>query len=270
MNFIKLFLKKIVNLVVLKQIIIFLLRQKLIARRFKNLIEFKDFHFIYKSKIKIFNTLKDAVSRDLTIFGIPKKEQDIFSRFVQEIINVNSFLDIGAGIGLYSLFAIENNQSIKTLSIEPNPEVFKVLEKNLNSISQLNTNNKTLNKAVSNVNRGLEFYIPTGDDFSYGTSNKHLLEEKGVSYKSIIVETSDLSEFSYEFYEIIKIDVEGSELEVLMVIKEQLSHCKFLFIEILDINKNKAISFLGNYGLKPIVESEEEVGNFIFRKQVSE
>jgi FkbM family methyltransferase len=270
MNYIKLFLKKIVNLVLLKQIIIFLLRQKLIARRFKNLIEFKGFHFIYKSKIKIFNTFKDAVSRDLTIFGIPKKEQKIFSRFVQEIIKVNSFLDIGAGIGLYTLFAIQNKKSIKTLSIEPNPEVFKVLEKNLNSISPLNINNKTLNKAVSNENIGFEFHIPTGDDFSYGTSNKHLLEEKNIPYESIIVETSNLNEFSNDFYEIIKIDVEGSELEVLMAIEEQLSHCKFLFIEILGINKNKAISFLDNYGLKPIVESVEEVGNFIFQRQDSE
>ena len=96
-----------------------------------------------------------------------------------------------------------------------------------------------------------------------------MLEEKDISYKSLIVETSDLKEFSNDFYEIIKIDVEGSELEVLMAIKEQLSHCKFLFIEILGINKNKAISFLDNYGLKPIVESVEEVGNYIFQRQVS-
>jgi len=270
MNYIKLLLKKIVNLVLLKRVIIFLLRQNLIVRRFKNLIEFKGFHYIYKSKIMIFNTLKDAVSRDLSIFGIPKKEQEIFSRFVQEIKKVNSFLDIGSGIGLYTLFAIKHNESIKTLSIEPNPEVFKVLEKNLRIISPLNSNNKTLNKAVSNENINLEFYIPTGDDFSYGTSNKYLLEEKDISYKSLIVETSNLKEFRNDFYEIIKIDVEGSELEVLMAIEEQLSHCKFLFIEILGINKNKVISFLDNHGLKPIVESVEEVGNFIFQRQVNE
>lgn len=270
MKYIKLQLKKIVNLVLLKQMIIFLLRQNLIARRFKNLIELKGFHFIYKSKIKIFNTLKDAVSRDLAIFGIPKKEQEVFARFVQEINKVQSFLDIGAGIGLYTLFAIKNNQSINTLSIEPNPEVFKVLQKNLNSISKLNTNNKVLNKAVSSKKINLEFYIPTGDDFSYGTSNKHLLEEKNISYKSLNVETSDLKEFNNDFYEIIKIDVEGSELEVLMAIEEQLHNCSLLFIEILDINKKKAISFLDDFGLKPIVESEEEVGNFIFQKKVSE
>ena len=134
------------------------------------------------------------------------KEHQVFSKFLSEIKKVNSFLDIGAGIGLYTLFAIKNNQSIKTLSIEPNPEVFKVLEKNLNSFSPLNTNNKLLNKAVSNENIRLEFYIPTGDDFSYGTSNKHLLEEKNISYESLIVETTNFIEFSNDFYEIIKID----------------------------------------------------------------
>jgi FkbM family methyltransferase len=270
MIFFKSLLKQIINKLFIKKIIVFLLRKKLISRRFKNLIKLNGFHNIYESNIKILNNKNDSVSRDLCIFGIPNKEYEVFSKFLSEIKKINSFLDIGAGIGLYTLFAINNNQSIKTLSIEPNPEVFKVLEKNLNSISPLNTNNKTLNKAVSNEKRSLEFYIPTGDDFSYGTSNKNLLEEKDISYKSLIVETSDLKEFSNDFYEIIKIDVEGSELEVLMAIKEQLSHCKFLFIEILGINKNKAISFLDNYGLKPIVESVEEVGNFIFQRQDSE
>tara|TARA_X000000368_G_C23052476_1_gene722132 strand:- start:112 stop:924 length:813 start_codon:yes stop_codon:yes gene_type:complete len=270
MIFFKSLLKQIINKLFIKKIIVSLLRKKLISRRFKNLIKLNGFHNIYESNIKILNNKNDSVSRDLCIFGIPNKEYEVFSKFLSEIKTINSFLDIGAGIGLYTLFAINNNQSIKTLSIEPNPEVFKVLEKNLSSISPLNTNNKTLNKVVSNEKRSLEFYIPTGDDFSYGTSNKNLLEEKDISYKSLIVETSDLKEFSNDYYEIIKIDVEGSELEVLMAIKEQLSHCKFLFIEILGINKNKAISFLDNYGLKPIVESVEEVGNFIFQREVSE
>ena len=44
------------------------------------------------------------------------------------------FLDIGA-IGLYTLFAHEHNKNIQTLSIEPNPDVFKALNKNLKNMS---------------------------------------------------------------------------------------------------------------------------------------
>ena len=55
-----------------------------------------------------------------------------------------------------------------------------------------------------------------------------------------------------------------------MAIEEFLNHCKYLFIEILGINRKQVISFLNNHEFKPIVESEEEVGNFIFQKQVRE
>lgn len=248
----------------IKKFIIFLLRKKLISRRFRNLIQLDGFNNIYKSNIDIFNSQHDSVSRDLCIFGVTKKEEKIFNKFIEVVKNSNSFLDIGSGIGLYTLFAIKLNPSISSLSIEPNPAVFKILNKNLKNLSEFNSNHKVMNKFVSQQKLNIEFNIPTGDDFSYGTSERYLLEEKNIPFETIIVETTQISEFNHSRFEIIKIDVEGSELDVLFAIEEYLTYCNLLFIEIIDSQKDLVYDFLENKNFKPLVESKENVGNYIF------
>ena len=162
------------------------------------------------------------------------------------------------------MFAIKLNPSISSLSIEPNPAVFKILNKNLKNLSEFNSNHKVMNKFVSQQKLNIEFNIPTGDDFSYGTSERYLLEEKNIPFETIIVETTQISEFNNSRFEIIKIDVEGSELDVLFAIEEYLTYCNLLFIEIIDSQKDLVYDFLENNNFKPLVESKENVGNYIF------
>jgi len=266
MKTIKLLLKKISNLTLFQKIIIYLLRNRLISKRFKNLIELSGMHYIYKSKIRVLNYTNDAVSRDLCIFGIPKKENEIFDKFIVEVKNANSFLDIGAGIGLYTLFAVKDSSCKLVLSIEPNPYVFKILNRNLEDIPINNQISKTLNKAVSSKSNTIELFIPTGDDFSYTTSNKSLLVKKDIKFKSIVVETTDLSKFKNNYFEVIKIDVEGSELDVLKTISFYLQNCRILFIEIMKENKNEVYNLLKSFNLKPTIESEDDIGNYVFEK----
>ena len=125
---------------------------------------------------------------------------------------------------------------------------------------------KTLNKAVSNKKDLIEFFIPTGDDFSYGTSKKNLLIGKNISHKSIIVHTTDLSKFKNKHFEVIKIDVEGSELDVLRAISFYVKNCRILFIEIMQENKSEVYKLLKSFNLEPIIESEEDIGNYVFQK----
>ena len=145
-------------------------------------------------------------------FWHSRKWKEIFKIFKSEIEKAESFLDIGAGIGLYTLFAISFNPSVSILSVEANPEIFKVLKKNVKNLPLFSSDQKFLNKIVSTKDSNLDFYVPLGDDFSYGTSNRALLEQKNIPYKKMIVETSDLGDFIDNKYEIIKIDVEGGEL----------------------------------------------------------
>ena len=125
----KYILRGIINNFLFQFLCIFLIRKNILPKRTKNLVSLKGFNKIYKSDIKIFNNGLDAVSRDLCIFGIPKKEHIIFEKFISEIKNSKSFLDIGAGIGMFSLFAKRINPKIKVWSIEPNPAIFEILKR---------------------------------------------------------------------------------------------------------------------------------------------
>ena len=99
------------------------------------------------------NDGNDAVTRDLCIFGIPEKEKEIFDKFISEVKNARSFLDIGAGIGLYTLFTLGRNSHISVLSIEPNPKVFKTLNRNLENFQSGSQIVRTLNKVVTSKDK---------------------------------------------------------------------------------------------------------------------
>lgn len=260
-------LRNLLKIYFLKIICIKLLRLNALPRRFKNLISLNGFYNIYNYKIKIFNENNDAVSRDLCIFGIPKKEEANFIKFKEVIRNSDSFLDVGAGTGLYSLFAMSINPEIKILSIEANPYVYDKLLKNINKNKNNSAQIETLNKAVLNYNKNIDFYIPTGDDYSYATVNKELLENKKISYKKIEIEAIDLVDTTNSKFDVIKIDVEGAELDVLEAIIKKIENCRFLFIEIMQENKKGVLELLNKLSFSLLIDSDEDVGNYVFKSE---
>ena len=68
------------------------------------------------------------------------------------------------------------------------------------------------------------------------------------------------------FGRILKIDVEGSELDVLKTIGFNLKNCRIVFIEIMRENKSEVYDLLKNFNLLPIIESKEDIGNYVFKK----
>ena len=177
--------------------------------------------------------------------------------------NINIFVDVGAHKGTYTDLIINNFDIKKTVMLEPQENFFNFLKEKYSKNDRVTI----LNKAVSSQEGSLEFFVPTGDDFSYGTSNKSLLLKNEILYKSIFVETTNLSEFHNQTFEIIKIDVEGSELDVLRTISNHLENCKFVFIEIMLKNRSQVYELLKKYKLIPISESKEDIGNYIFQKE---
>ncbi len=260
-------LRKLLKINFLKIICINLLRLNALPRKFKNLISLDGFSNIYNSNIQVFNENNDAVSRDLCIFGIPKKEKVNFTKFKEVIKNADSFLDVGAGIGLYSLFAMSINPEIKILSVEANPYVYEKLLKNINNHENESAQITTLNKAVLNDNKNINFYIPTGDDYSYATVNKELLENKKISYEKIEIEATDLVDSTNSKFDVIKIDVEGAELDVLKAIINKIENCRFLFIEIMQENKKGVFDLLNKLSFSLLIDSDENVGNYVFKSE---
>ena len=141
------------------------------------------------------------------------------------------FLDIGANTGLFSLVAAKAGNNVKVFSWEPNKTIYPLLMHNI--IRNKRVNIVPFNAAISDVNGEVSFHpvekhsgkshISTGDatEKVLSLSKKSLEFLQSLSFKECII----------------KIDVEGAELKVLLQLEEffkrHATHCKII-VEIND------------------------------------
>lgn len=165
--------------------------------------------------------------------------------YVQEHLNSNhTFLDIGANAGIYSYHF--RNKMKKIVAFEPVKEVLISLE-NLKS-----SNVKIHNCALSNNCNYLEIHIPVdkhGNKISYTAS----LEPRTENTIKRKIEVKMLDDFNYQNISLIKIDVEGHELEVLKGGYETINKFKpHMVIEIeqrhLAYDMNKTFDYIKSVG----------------------
>lgn len=131
--------------------------------------------------------------------------------------NLNSngvFVDVGANIGGYTLWAAKNLSNVGCiLAIEADPDTFQVLESNL-SINPLKCSVKLENVGVSDTTECITFYRNTQRNTG---ANSFLQTEDGVPSFVLhaeplydVVKRNDLSHIDF-----MKVDIEGYELKVL-------------------------------------------------------
>ena len=130
-----------------------------------------------------------------------------------------TFLDIGAHYGYFTLIAahiIELENSI--YSFEPSSKSFAILQSNTSSSSKI----KIFNKAVADSNSTIDFYEFTNLYSEYNSIDISQFEGepwfKENGPKKVTVETISIDTIHEQFHfipSIIKIDVEGAELEVI-------------------------------------------------------
>ena len=153
----------------------------------------------------------------------------IFSFYLFNKKKYQNFIDVGANIGLHSIFFDKFNVNVK--SFEPDEYHFKELKRNL-------LLNKTKNVipykfAVSNKN-GNKTFVRVCDN----TTGSHLIGKKKNPYgklEKFKVKTVNLNRFLNGTC-LVKIDAEGSEVDILKSIKKE----NFLNNDyILEINNNK-------------------------------
>jgi len=167
----------------------------------------------------------------------------------KELKDARLFIDVGAHVGYYTLLASKIAKEV--IALEPDPFNYKLLRINLriNGISNV----YALNIAASNC-------TGTGIFASYIKNTGKLLTQKSnrdnnmSRIKIRVVKLDDLLLKIGKHPDVIKIDVEGSEIQVLKGLQEtSRKGVKCLMIEVhSEENKIKAIYLLKKLGYKII------------------
>lgn len=151
-----------------------------------------------------------------------ESEYEEISELINEIQPDDVFYDIGANIGLYSVFASQVCSS--TFSFEPYPPNYKQLQKNL---SYNPGESEIYQLALSDSNGEIQFSAPE-DTVGYGTG------KIGEGSKTVKTVRGDLliSKEGLESPDIVKIDVEGAEALVIDGMSSAISDCRRIYCEI--------------------------------------
>lgn len=123
------------------------------------------------------------------------------------------FIDIGANMGFYSLALALENPELSVISFEPQPGVNKRLLENI-ELNELHNRVTSVNMGLGHQADELTMYIPkfTGTG---GASFKNLHEDEGDACQ-ITVPVGTLDSMGIAVADLLKIDVEGFELNVII------------------------------------------------------
>jgi len=155
--------------------------------------------------------------------GIYGFETETITVFEQLLKHCKVFLDIGANIGFYSLFAALNNtdETIKIYSFEPLPLVFSRLKENI----QLNktSNIYPICAAINNYDGSVELLVKK-HGFSMPTLSTIKVSKSQESSELINVESLKVDTFvsknNIPQVDLIKIDIEGAEMNAIQGAKQ--------------------------------------------------
>lgn len=188
--------------------------------------------YIFDDNIKIYLYPNDGVARLTFYFNY--HEPEIF-KFLEKFINKIKekqdeliYLDIGANIGLYSLFVAKRVQKRgKVIAFEPHPNTFDKLTENI----RLNNFNNiiAINKALGNEKNFV--YINQCED-SAKTFVSNLKTDQSEMKVEMVNLDYFLKENQIDKIDYVKIDVEGFEFYVLQGMKELLKNSPPLIIQI--------------------------------------
>ena len=158
------------------------------------------------------------------------------------------FMDVGAYVGFYTLLVARLvGPGGRVYAFEPNPEAFRVLQRNVEE-NGYQDRVRAMPKAVSNSVKRVKLYVP---DEKVGEASFYADER--INAKDIEVKTIVLDEFlageCCPKVHLVKIDVEGAEVEVLEGMRETIrrSPNMKLIIEFNPSNQMKAMGTCGRF-----------------------
>lgn len=184
----------------------------------------------------------EHIQQQLFWYGEYEKELGIILKKILRPDNV--FLDVGANIGYFSLLVANYSPTIKVISFEPVSELFQKLNENIsiNSIKNITT----VNTAVGDTNEEIEMFISANDNL--GMSSFQQPENYSGKKEKVKVVTIDdwFITSGLTKIDLVKLDIEGSELAALKGMRMMLQNQKPALI--IEINPET----LSMFGLKPV------------------
>lgn len=181
------------------------------------------------------------------IISVRNYEPEVCRFFEQ--IKGEIFIDIGAGVGAYSLNFCNNFKHV--IAFEPGEISFELLLRNIeaNSIKNVEIFQVAISEKPGKI--GLD---KSGNPVNWSIVSPTVESEE--------VESAQLDDIlsKYEFVDLIKIDVEGAELSVIKSAKKSLSKLKNIIIEVRDIYEVELRSILTENGFHArVLENRETI-----------
>ena len=207
----------------------------------------------FPSKTHIFskNGIKACVRRntdDYLLLFVPR-EQELFPHL--KLFKNEVFVDVGANVGFYTLRSSTLYPNNTVIAIEAHPKTFNAMKKNVIEINNFK-NVILVNKAVYHSKDKIKLYDHggfAGHSSFYRTSNKSVL---------IDCDTLDniLSENKIQKANVIKMDIEGAEIDALSGAKKTLSQCRKIIVEAHFNNLQKIVLILSENNFSTEILSE--------------
>ncbi len=161
--------------------------------------------------------------------------------FVKALHTGGTFVDVGANVGGYTVRACK--KGVKTIAVEPDPDNCRVLKLNL----QLNqcTNAVVLNIAAGNTQEIRQLYYggensPAGYFVGQGKCAGEV--KCSVEVKPLDAAITPL--LSDKWIDLLKIDVEGFEVEVIKGALNLLNRTRHLIVEVIPYTDSKIVEVL--------------------------
>lgn len=209
--------------------------------------------------------------QNFSVTYLCKEELDILEKeiFKEEIYSTDlqkkspTIYDLGSHIGMSVLYFKMKHPSAKVVGFEPNPNVFFILEEN---IENNKLNNVTLhNIALGKKDTTRELFIDNSGLCAFSTSSFTKDAWNGQQKTTpITVQSEKLSNYVNEEIDLLKIDTEGEELNILEDLEEnnKLALVRNILLEyhpkkVSQLKKITSILIKNNFSLSYKYEGEE-------------
>ena len=224
---------------------------------FKNEIRYKSKLYNYNNPLKFFTPNRFSSFRAHSLFF---KEKDTLEWIERHGGDGKILYDIGSNIGVYSLY-YKSLFNSKVYAFEPSYKNLDILKKNI-EINNMSKSIFIIPNPIHNSTSVCKFV--QGRD-EYASASAGIDNQKNKNYfQTISLNLDYLTENRIiDYPDLIKIDVDGNEMEILNGSKNSISHCKTILVEVRKETKDKIYKFLTE---KNFIIEESKTSNIIWIK----